>query len=79
MNMMAKIDPSTPPINAPETEVSFNDWTPLPANRKLPQYASAMVQTIMRTKVMGGVTSQCANIATNSTCGLKIFKVSWLE
>jgi hypothetical protein len=53
MNMMAMSDPSTAPINAPVTEASWRDRTPLPANRKLPQYASAMVQTIMRMRIMG--------------------------
>ena len=75
--MMAKCDPSTPPINAPETEASWRDRTPLPANRKLPQYASAMVQTIMRMTVMGAHLSMC-KYATNSPCGLKIFEVSRL-
>jgi hypothetical protein len=77
MNMMAKSDPSTAPINAPETEASWRDRTPLPANRKLPQYASAMVQTIMRMRVMGAHLS--SKYCHKALAGWKIFEVSWLE
>jgi len=73
MNMMAKSDPSTAPINAPETEASWRDRTPLPANRKLPEYASAMVQTIKRMRVMGASPPDGQILPQIAPCGLKDF------
>jgi hypothetical protein len=54
---MARRNPSTAPIKAPDSEAFFNDWTPLPANTKLPPYAIAAVQKITRTRFMGAYLS----------------------
>jgi hypothetical protein len=56
--MMARRNPSTAPINAPEIEVLLNDWTALPVIRK-PQYAIATVQRITRRRFMGDYLSMC--------------------
>lgn len=53
VSIKAKSSPSMAPINAPETEASWRDWTPLPAKRKLPQYARPAVQKITRSRFMG--------------------------